>query len=84
MDENAALLVETNQLRKNLQSEVNQNRKLNSLIGLSYLTPRMAQQKVNLAAATNKEIDDKYKAQLEVSTSLLFHAESKMRIILLL
>lgn len=67
VDENAALLVETNQLRKNLQSEVNQNRKLNSLIGLTYLTPRMAQQKVNLAAASNKEIHDTYKDQIEVT-----------------
>lgn len=68
VDENASLLVETNRLRKNLQSEINQNRKLNSLIGLTYLTPRMAQQKVNLAAANNKEIHDKYKDEIQVST----------------
>lgn len=60
------MLVETNKLRKNLQAEINQNRKLNSLIGLTYLTPRMAQQKVNLAAASNKEIQDSYKDQIEV------------------
>lgn len=67
VDENASLLVETNQLRKNLQAEINQNRKLNSLVGFTYMTPRMAQQKVNLAAASNKEIHDQYKDQIEVS-----------------
>lgn len=70
VDENAALLVETNQLRKNLQAELNQNRKLNSLIGLSNLTPKMAQQKVQLAIATKKEIQNSYKDQIEVSQRL--------------
>nr|XP_023027258.1 cilia- and flagella-associated protein 57-like [Leptinotarsa decemlineata] len=64
VDENASLLVETNQLRKHLQAEIHQNRKLNSLVGLSYITPKMAQQKVNLAAATNKEIHDTYREEL--------------------
>ncbi|XP_050311353.1 cilia- and flagella-associated protein 57 [Anthonomus grandis grandis] len=61
VDENATLLVETNQLRKSLQSEINQNRKLNSIIGLSYVAPKAAQKKVNLAVSTNEEIHNKYK-----------------------
>lgn len=66
MEENASLLVETNQLRKTLESEINQNRKLTSLVGLSYISPKMAQQKVNLAASTNREIHNKYREQIEV------------------
>ncbi|KAG5880638.1 hypothetical protein JTB14_037290 [Gonioctena quinquepunctata] len=70
VDENATLLVETNQLRKNLQTEINQNRKLNALVGLSYITPKVAQQKVNLAAATNKDIHNNYKEELKVSNGI--------------
>ncbi|XP_050501847.1 cilia- and flagella-associated protein 57 [Diabrotica virgifera virgifera] len=65
VDENAALLEETNQLRKNLVSEVTLNRKLNSLIGMSRVTPQQAQQKVNFATATNKDIHKQYTEQLE-------------------
>lgn len=66
VEENAALLVETNGLRKSLQGEITQNKKLKSLIGLTNITPKMAQQKVNLAIATNREIYNKYKDQIEV------------------
>ncbi|CAH1154655.1 unnamed protein product [Phaedon cochleariae] len=65
VDDNATLLVETNQLRRNLQAEIHQNRKLNSLVGMSYITPKAAQQRVNLAAETNKEIHNKYKTQMK-------------------
>ncbi|CAH2006904.1 unnamed protein product [Acanthoscelides obtectus] len=65
VDENAALLVETNKLRKNLQEEINQKQKLNSLVGLSYISPKQAQQKVNTAAETNKQIHTMYKNQIE-------------------
>ncbi|CAH1131991.1 unnamed protein product [Ceutorhynchus assimilis] len=61
VEENAALLVETNQLRKNLQVEINQNKKLNSIIGMSYVTPKLAQKKVNLAISTKEEIHNKYR-----------------------
>ncbi|XP_030754252.1 cilia- and flagella-associated protein 57 isoform X2 [Sitophilus oryzae] len=61
VDENATLLVETNQLRKNLQVETNQNKKLNSIIGMSYISPKMAQKKVNLAISTKEDIHNKYK-----------------------
>lgn len=67
VDENAALLEETNLLRKNLQSEVEQNRKLTSLAGMSRMTAQQAQQRVNFATATNKEIHKQYKESLEVS-----------------
>ncbi|XP_057670540.1 cilia- and flagella-associated protein 57 [Diorhabda carinulata] len=65
VDENACLLEETNTLRRNLLSEVTINRKLNSLIGMSRVTPQQAQQKVNFATATNYEIHKKYTDQLE-------------------
>ncbi|KAH1015652.1 hypothetical protein HUJ04_007002 [Dendroctonus ponderosae] len=65
VDENATLLVETNQLRKNLQSEINQNKKLNSIIGMSYISPKAAQKKVNLAVSTNEEIHTKYKETIK-------------------
>ncbi|KAL1494188.1 hypothetical protein ABEB36_009827 [Hypothenemus hampei] len=59
--ENATLLVETNQLRKNFQSEINQNKKLSSIIGMSSVTPKDAQRKVNLAVSTNEEIHNVYR-----------------------
>lgn len=66
VDENATLLVETNQLRRNLQGEINQNRKLNSIIGMSYISPKAAQKKVNLAVSTNEEIHNKYRETINV------------------
>ncbi|KAJ8986164.1 hypothetical protein NQ317_005638 [Molorchus minor] len=65
VEENASLLVETNSLRKHLQAESSQTKKLNALIGLSYISPKLAQRKVNMAAATNLEIHNKYKERLE-------------------
>ncbi|KAJ8941065.1 hypothetical protein NQ314_010502 [Rhamnusium bicolor] len=64
VDENSSLLIETNHLRKNLQAEMNTTKKLHALVGLSYISPKMAQRKVNMAAATNKEIHDKYKEKI--------------------
>ncbi|CAG9863767.1 unnamed protein product [Phyllotreta striolata] len=71
VDENAALLEETNQLRRSLQSEVEQNRKLASLAGMSRMTPQQAQQRVNFATATNQEIHKKYKDALEQNAKTL-------------
>ncbi|XP_060521926.1 cilia- and flagella-associated protein 57 [Cylas formicarius] len=69
--ENASLLVETNQLRKNLQTEIVQNKKLNALIGLSYISPQVAQRKVDLAIATNREIYEKYWEQIEQNNKVI-------------
>nr|CAH7744511.1 unnamed protein product [Callosobruchus chinensis] len=65
VDENAALLVETNKLRRNLQAEINQNNKLNALVGLSYISPKQAQQKINTAAETNKQIHARYRNKIQ-------------------
>lgn len=66
VDENATLLVETNQLRRSLQGEINQNKKLNSIIGMSYISPKAAQKKVNVAVSTNVEIHNKYRETINV------------------
>lgn len=60
------MLVETNQLRKNLRDSTEQMKKMQALVGLSYISPKMAQKKVNLATDTNTEIHNAYKAKLEV------------------
>lgn len=41
-------------------------KKMQALVGLSYISPKMAQKKVNLATDTNTEIHNAYKAKLEV------------------
>ncbi|XP_045476478.1 cilia- and flagella-associated protein 57 [Harmonia axyridis] len=67
VEENALLLVETNNLRFNLKNEQKQNKKLQSVLGFSkkYVLPRVAQQKLHNAIATREEIRDEYQTQLE-------------------
>ncbi|KAJ8923117.1 hypothetical protein NQ315_001670 [Exocentrus adspersus] len=65
VDENSCLLDETNLLRKNLREATEQTKKLHALVGLSYISPKMAQKKVNLATDTNTEIHNRYKTKLQ-------------------
>ncbi|XP_044759161.1 cilia- and flagella-associated protein 57 [Coccinella septempunctata] len=73
VEENALLLVETNNLRYNLRNEQRQNKKLQSVLGFSkkYVLPRVAQQKLHNAIATREEIRDEYQNKLDADEKAL-------------
>lgn len=68
-DENAALLVETNVLRKELKNEQKRKNKLQSILGVNqkYLPPKVVLERVEKATATKEEIKNEYKKQIEES-----------------
>ncbi|XP_066249993.1 cilia- and flagella-associated protein 57 [Euwallacea similis] len=71
VEENTTLLVETNQPRKNLQSEINQNEKRNRIVGMPYMAPKEAQKKVNLAVSTTEDIYNKYKETINKNSKTI-------------
>ncbi|KAL3272571.1 hypothetical protein HHI36_014041 [Cryptolaemus montrouzieri] len=73
VEENALLLVETNNLRHDLKTEQSQNKKLQSVLGFSkkYVLPRVAQQKLHNAIATREEIRDEFQQRLNADEKAL-------------
>lgn len=68
MEENAALLTETNVLRTDLKVQQRENRKMQSVLGLGnkFMLPKDAQRKLDEAISTKEEIHKRYKEKLKV------------------
>lgn len=68
VDENAALITETNILRTDLKVQQRENRKMQSVLGLGnkFMLPKDAQKKLDEAIATKEDIHKKYKEKLKV------------------
>ncbi|KAK9883072.1 hypothetical protein WA026_001275 [Henosepilachna vigintioctopunctata] len=73
VEENALLLVETNNLRYNLKMEQKQNNKLQSVLGFTkkYVLPKVAQQKLHNAIATRDEIRNEYQQRIDADEKAL-------------
>ncbi|XP_066140488.1 cilia- and flagella-associated protein 57 [Euwallacea fornicatus] len=71
VEENATLLVGTNQLSKNLQSNINQNEKRNPIIEIPYMISKEPQNKLNLAASTTEDIYNKYRKTINKNSKAI-------------